>query len=64
MALKPRIELIYLAPGVRVIVAGHTGTVIRTVKHRNPFYKQRVAVLLDGDTKETQEYMDSVLVKG
>lgn len=58
--MQARIERIYLAPGVRVTIGDRKGWVIRTVKHRNPFYKQRVAVLLDGDTKETQEWMDSV----
>lgn len=55
-----KLQRTYLAPGIRVRVGNRPGSVLRTVKHRNLFYRQRVAVLLDGDTKETQEYIDEV----
>lgn len=65
-------SLEYLAPGVRVVftyrhTAGRSswlrtkyGIVIRTIKHRNKFYAQQVAVKFDGNKNESIVQMDSL----
>lgn len=65
----------YLKPGTRVTYtylhhAGRSswyrtlhGAVVRTVKHRNPFYRQEVAVLFDGNKSETKVFIDSIEIE-
>lgn len=60
------IQRTYLAPGIRVsytymhslnavskVQRTKLGTVLRTVKHRNPFYAQKIAVQFDENIGET-----------
>lgn len=60
------IKLEYLAPGVCVsytyehylnnrssTMISKYGTVIRTIRHRNKLYAQKVAVLFDGNKEES-----------
>ena len=70
---SPKIERVYLAPGIRVtwtyehslnrhsrVMRTLHGTVVRTIKHRNRFYKQQVAVVFDGNKGESIVHMDQL----
>ena len=70
-----KIVLSYLAPGIRVEwVYTHaigknrttrvkSGTVVRTLKHRNPFYAQQIAVLFDGNQEESIVHLAQIRIK-
>ena len=73
--MKPTAMLEYLAPGIRVsftyehkmsytssTVITKYGSVIRTIKHRNKFYAQQVAIMFDGNKQESIVHIDRLRV--
>jgi len=67
--------LAYLAPGIRVdwyythaigknrMTRVKSGTVVRTIKHRNRFYKQQIAIIFDGNKEESIVHINQVRIK-